>query len=72
MLKTLQHMRSRQNMDSMLFILSRMHTRNHLPMMLMLPTVYLEVLMRRRQTTIFSVLTFWTHLLMKRRQLMIY
>ena len=71
-MKTLQHKRSRRHMDSMLFILSRMHTRNHLPTMLMFPTVYLEVLMRIRQTTIFSALTFWTHLLMKRRILMIY
>ena len=71
-MKTLQHKRSRRHMDSMLFILSRIHTRNHLPTMIMLPTVFLEVLMRIRQTTIFSVLTFWTHLLMKRRKLMIY
>ena len=59
-------------MDSMLFILSRLNTRIKFPMMLMLLTVYMKVLMRRRLTTIFSVRTFLTHLLMKRRQLMIY
>ena len=59
-------------MDSMLFILSRLNTRIKFPMMLMLLTVYTKVLMRRRLTTIFSVRTFLTHLLMKRRQLMIY
>ena len=54
-------------MNSLMFILSRMHTRNQLPTMLILLTLCTESPMRKRQTTIFSLSTPKTLLLMRRR-----
>ena len=60
-------MRRRRNMDSMMHTLSKMHTRNQLPTMLILLTLCTESPMRKRQITIFSLSTPKTLLLMRRR-----
>ena len=63
-------MRRKQLMDSMLLTLSRPHTRRQFPTMPMLLTLYTEVPIRNRQTTISSPSTPWMNLLMSRKQLM--
>ena len=60
-------MRKRRHMGSMLHTLSKLHTRNQPPTMLMLLTLCTESPMRKRQTTIFSLSTPKTLLLMRRR-----